>query len=57
MVKCEIEGAGDNYKKFWHSGNVYCPEWSDEHSLYANYNYDIHSWLRLAVHKCNPVER
>jgi hypothetical protein len=57
MVPCDIEGAGDIYKRLWHPGLIYCPEWTDHHSLFANYNYDIHSWLRLAVHKCDLEAR
>jgi hypothetical protein len=57
MVPCDVENAGEIYKQLWHPGLVYCPEWSDEHALFTNYNYDIHSWLRLAVHKCDPEQR
>jgi hypothetical protein len=51
MVPCE-DFSQDLYDNYF-----LCPDWSDEHVLFTNYNYDETAYLRLAVLKCDPEER
>jgi hypothetical protein len=37
--------------------NFLCPDWSDEHVMFANYQYTETAWTRLLVEKCDTEER
>ena len=57
MVPCENKFVDPNVKDLWYPGIIYCPDWQDRHRLYGTYRHNIHSWLRLAVHRCDPERR
>lgn len=42
----------------WSIGqHFFCPDYSDSDFLYGDYYQAKASWLRLAVHKCDPKKR
>jgi hypothetical protein len=57
MVACDHEYVSPEVKELWYPGKFYCPEWKEEHQLFTNYNYERHTWFRIALHYCDPVER
>lgn len=57
MVECDTELMEHNLKEMWYPGKLWCPQYQEDHLLFANYNYAHHSWMRLGVHHCDPVQR
>jgi hypothetical protein len=57
MVPCVNDFVDENVRDLWYPGVIYCPDWQDKHNLFATYRHSIHSWIRLAVHKCDPERR
>ena len=57
MKKCENLFVEENVRDLWYPGNVYCPDFSENHFLKATYRHNLHSWLRLVVYRCDPAER
>ena len=57
MIPCTNEFIDPNVVDLWYPGTIYCPDWTDRHRLLASYRHNIHSWLRLAVHRCDPERR
>jgi hypothetical protein len=57
MVQCHNEFIDPNVEGLWYPGKLYCPDWTDDHNLLGTYRHNIHSWVRLAVHKCDPERR
>ena len=55
LVDCEI----DKHKiDIWNIGQHYfCPDYKDSDFLYGDYNQRKASWLRLAIHDCDPEKR
>ena len=57
MIPCQNEYMPNTTKDAWYPGTFYCPDWSEDHSLYATYKHDIKSYFRLEVHRCDPERR
>ena len=41
----------------FYPGKLWCPDYSEDDFLKANYNYGRHAWMRLVLHHCDPEER
>ena len=57
MKPCINQFLDPNSVDLWYPGTFYCPEWTDDHVLYNTYRGDIHTWIRLSVHRCDPERR
>jgi len=36
---------------------IYCPDFNDNHFIYGDYSTTQYSWLKLAIHYCDPSLR
>jgi hypothetical protein len=52
MKKCTIDGEDDRWIT-----PIYCPDWSNQHVMFSNWEKEKYTWFRLAVHKCDPERR
>ena len=57
MIPCTNDLADPNVMGLWYPGTFYCPDWNDDHHLYQTYRANVHTWIRLAVHRCDPERR
>jgi hypothetical protein len=50
LIEC-AGGAED-----WRNGipKYYCPDFDESHILHGSFYADKYSWLRLAIHVCDP---
>ena len=58
MVQCTNENVlNRRSKEKFFPGRFWCPQFTDEDYLQADYNQERNSWMRLVVHYCNLTER
>jgi hypothetical protein len=57
MVPCTNEYVDPNVMELWYPGTIYCPDWNDEHVLFATYRHNLNAWLRFSVKRCDKEAR
>jgi hypothetical protein len=52
LVPCEDFTKSSNWDSYF-----LCPDWNDEHVMFANYQYSQTAWIRLLLQRCDSDER
>lgn len=58
IVDCDKKDKKENSNDVWNVGQIYyCPDYKDSDFLYSDYDQEKASWMRLAIHECDPKKR